>query len=70
MFARCNLQAVEILSSTIAAASNGDNSVSAIAIGIWKGAADQGEQQLGIEHAQEILSSMQRMLELKESGNR
>ena len=68
MFARCNLQAVEILSSTIAAASNGDNSVSAI--GIWKGAADQGEQQLGIEHAQEILSSMQRMLELKESGNR
>ena len=59
-----------MMSSKMAAASNGDKSVSGIAIGVWKAAADQGEQQLDTGHAQEILSSMQRMLELKESGNR
>ena len=58
------------MGSHMAAASDRDTGAQDLAIGVWKGAADKGGQQLGTGHAQCILSSMQRMLELKEAGNK
>ncbi len=63
-------QAVDLLSTQIAAVSPWGASPPGIAIGAWKGATDGAGQQLGTGHAREILGSMQRMLELKEAGNR
>ena len=59
-----------MMSAHMAAASDRDASAQGFAIGVWKGAVDKGGQQLGTGHAQDIMSSMQRMLELKEAGNR
>lgn len=59
-----------MMSSQLAAASDRDASALGVPIGVWKGAAEKGGQQLGTGHAQDILSSMERILELKEAGNR
>ena len=47
-------------------------SVAAFVIGAWKGATEQKGQQrvLGVEDAEKLLSGMQRMLHLRELGNR
>lgn len=64
------MQAISILASKMQPQCNAAEASSGIAIGVWKGSADQGGQQLEIEHAKELLESMQSMLDLKEEGNR
>jgi len=64
------VQAIGILANKMQPQYNAAGATYGIAIGIWKGSADQGGQQLEIEHAKELLKSMQSMLDLKEEGNR
>ena len=64
------VQAIDILANKMQPQCNAAGAIDGIPIGVWKGAADQGGQQLGIEHAKELLQSMQSMLDLKEEGNR
>ena len=64
------VQAIGILANKVQPEYNAAGATYGIAIGIWKGSADQSGQQLEIEHAKELLKSMQSMLDLKEDGNR
>ena len=66
------LQAVKLLSERMPKGAHADGAAQGIAIGAWKGATEQKGQQrvLGVEDAEKLLSGMQRMLHLRELGNR
>ena len=70
------MQAIDILRSRLPAPALASNPEQGIAVGAWKGAGapatGQSKQHgwLSVAHAQELLSSMQSMLALKEAGNR
>jgi hypothetical protein len=68
VFVRACVQAVRLLSERMPNVSHADGAAQGIAIGAWKGKGQQGV--LSVEDAQIILSGMQRMLHLRESGNR
>lgn len=72
VYVRACVQAVKLLSERMPIGAHADGAAQGIAIGAWKGAAEQKGQQgvLRVEDAKNILSGMQRMLHLRESGNR
>ena len=72
VYVRACVQAVKLLSARMPNGAHADGAAQGIAIGAWKGAAEQEGQQevLRVEDAEITLSGMQRMLHLRESGNR